>query len=231
MADARISRNIAEIRRILLEFSLKAGLSGREITIIAVTKGRTAQEIKDVIACGITDIGENKVQEAVVKYDALISQRLKWHMIGHLQTNKVKEAVRIFDLIQSVDSARLAEEINRQASRINKIQDVLVEVNICAEPSRFGVSPDEAPGFMEKISALSNIRIKGLMGIAPLLAHPEESRPYFRILRELFVKINGLNLLNYEPRILSMGMSDDFTAAIEEGANMIRLGRAIFSCQ
>ena len=130
-----------------------------------------------------------------------------------------------------MDSQRLAEEINRQARTINKIQDVLVEVNISAAASRFGISPDQAKGFMEKISVLSNIRIKGLMGIAPISARPEESRPYFRMLRGLFVKINESNLPNYEPQILSMGMSDDFTAAIEEGANMIRLGRAIFSRQ
>lgn len=235
----RIGRNIDRSKRVLSALCAKTGINQQEITLVVATKGRTVEQIKEVIACGITDIGENRIQEALIKYDAMsgarYAPRLKWHMIGHLQTNKVKDAVRLFDLIQSVDSSRLAEEINRQAERINKVQDILLEVNISAEPSKFGVQPDDVFELIEKITNLKNIGIKGLMGIAPITDDPEKSRPYFRRLKELLVKINESHLsagkagiLNHKFQILSMGMSDDFTVAVEEGANMIRLGRAIF---
>ncbi len=202
------------------------------ITIVAVSKGRTLEQIKEAVEAGITDIGENKVQEALEKYNAIrttpYAQRIKWHMVGHLQTNKVKEAVNIFNLIQSADSLHLAQEIDKWAARINKIQNILVEVNVCGESSKFGLKPDAAIGVIEEIARLKNININGLMTIAPVVDNPEKTRPYFRLLRELRDKINSLLSTGHQLSTLSMGMTDDFEAAIEEGATMVRLGRAIF---
>ncbi len=206
---------------------------GNAITIVAVSKGRTAEEIREVIQAGITDIGENKVQEAVVKYNETTrqrdnEQRIKWHMVGHLQTNKVKEAVRIFDLIQSVDSLHLAQEIDQQAAKINKVQDILIQVNTSGETTKFGLRPNETIEVIKEMVKLKNIKIQGLMTIAPLVDNPEKTRPYFRMLRELRDTINEVRCTKCNVQTLSMGMTDDFTVAIEEGSNMIRLGRAIF---
>ncbi|MCU0666788.1 MAG: YggS family pyridoxal phosphate-dependent enzyme [Candidatus Omnitrophica bacterium] len=211
---------------------LKANRDPSEITIVAVAKGRSAQEIQEVLQQGISDIGENKVQEAVLKFNQLsaichLPFAIKWHMIGHLQTNKVKDAVRIFDLIHSVDSLRLAEEIDRQAAKINKVQQILLQIKTSPEETKFGLSPDDAVLVIKQIASLKNIKLKGLMTIAPLVSAPEEARPYFRQLRELRDKIYSLKLTAYSLQ-LSMGMSDDFEIAIEEAATIIRLGRAIF---
>jgi pyridoxal phosphate enzyme (YggS family) len=149
-------------------------------------------------------------------------------MVGHLQTNKVKDAVKIFGLIQSVDSLHLAREIDRQAAKINKIQDILIEVKTSPEATKFGLKPDEAVEVMKEIAELKNISIKGLMTIAPIVDNPGKTRPYFRLLRELRDKINELRTPNSELQTLSMGMTDDFEVAIEEGSNMVRVGRAIF---
>jgi pyridoxal phosphate enzyme (YggS family) len=203
------------------------------ITIVAVSKNRTPEEIKEAVEAGITDIGENKVQEAISKiYELRVTgyelRKIKWHMVGHLQTNKAKEAVKIFDLIQSVDSLRLAQEIDKQAAKINKIQDILIEVKTSPEATKSGLKPDEAIEVIEKIAQLKNLRVKGLMTIALVVDNPEKARPCFRMLRELRDKINRLGTMNHELRTLSMGMTDDFKVAIEEGADMVRLGRAIF---
>ncbi|MDI6605867.1 MAG: YggS family pyridoxal phosphate-dependent enzyme, partial [Candidatus Omnitrophota bacterium] len=205
------------------------------VTIVAVTKNRNIEQIKEAVEAGITDIGENRVQEAVLKFRELANLRTceqvttRWHMVGHLQTNKVKEAVRIFDLIHSVDSARLALEIDRQAAAINKIQGILVEVNTSGEESKFGIKADEAIEVIKEISKLKNINIKGLMTVASVVDNPEKARPYFRILRELRNKICELwTIGQYGLWTLSMGMSDDFEVAVEEGSTMVRLGRAIF---
>lgn len=206
----------------------KANRNPDEISIVAVTKNRTSQEIKEAIAAGIGDIGENRVQEALGKYNDITSQGIKWHMVGHLQTNKAKEAVNIFDLIHSVDSLRLALEIDKRATKINKIQDVLIEIKTSSEATKFGLIPEDALEAIRGISRLGHIAIKGLMTIAPIAGSPQEARPYFRRLRELRDEINQLLAPGCQLQILSMGMTDDFEAAIEEGSNMIRLGRAIF---
>lgn len=241
----RISRNIERIRQVVSALGAARGKSQQEITILAVTKGRTVDEMKEVIARGIADVGENRVQEALVKYNALphppppaLSSLkessddrkggVKWHMIGHLQTNKVKEAVRIFDLIQSVDSLRLAQAISKEAGKINKRQDILLEVQTSPEKSKFGLKPQEIPEVFKEIFSLPHIEVKGLMTIAPFTDNPEISRSYFKMLRELSEKINWRQEATPRGPILSMGMSGDFAVAIEEGANMIRLGRAIF---
>ena len=228
-----VKENVSGIRQRILEVCSKIKQDPEKITVIAVSKGRTTQQIKEAIESGITDIGENRVQEAITKYNELSSIRyplsaIKWHMVGHLQTNKVKDAVKIFDLIQSVDSLRLAEEINGQADKTNKIQDILIEVKTSAEEAKFGLKADEAIEVIKDIAKLKNINIKGLMTVVPIVDNPQKARPYFRILRELRDKINGLRITGYSLEVLSMGMTDDFKIAIEEGANMVRLGRAIF---
>lgn len=202
-----------------------------KITIVAVSKGRNFDQIKDVVEAGIIDIGENKVQEARFKYNTIRAGlyslgRIKWHMVGHLQTNKAKEAVGMFDLIHSVDSLHLLAEIDKQARKISKIQDILIQVNLLNEQDKFGFKPEEMLEITEGTNKFKNLSIKGLMTIAPVVDDPQETSSYFRMLREIRDKINRLT--NCRLNILSMGMTDDFEVAIEEGANMIRLGRAIF---
>lgn len=231
-----IAENVLRIKKRIEEICAKLNKDAAQISIVAVSKGRTVLEIEEAINAGLTNIGENKVQEAFVKYNQLfgVSQKpitdnlkpIRYHMVGHLQTNKVKEAVRMFELIHSVDSARLAAEINKEAKKLNKIQDILVEVNIAKDPDKFGLSPQQVQETIKEMSYFKNIEVKGLMTIAPVVDNPEETRSFFRLLRELRDNLKPIthNLLP----ILSMGMSDDYEIAIEEGSNMIRLGRAIF---
>lgn len=231
--DIMIKDNIFKIREHISLLCSKLNKTPQSITIVAISKDRTSQQIKEAIDAGITDIGENRLQEARLKYNEIMSpgvnvQRIKWHMVGHLQTNKVKEAVKIFDLIHSVDSLHLGQEIDKQAERIGKVQDILIEVNTSQESTKFGLKPKELAGVIEKMTKFKSINIKGLMTVAPLEDNPEKTRPYFRLLRELKERINGLRLTTYDLQLLSMGMTDDFTVAIEEGANLIRLGRVIF---
>ena len=225
-----IKDNIFKIKERIAQACSKVKRDPQEITVVAVAKGRTIDEIKEALDAGIKDIAENKVQEALLKYPHLTQQSIRWHMVGHLQTNKVKDTLKMFDLIHSLDSLHLAQETDKQAAKINKIQDILLEVNASGETSKFGLKPEETIGIIHEISEFKNINIRGLMTIAPLVDNPEESRPYFRKLRDLRDRINELTRQNRrnELNILSMGMTDDFEVAIEEGADMVRLGRAIF---
>jgi pyridoxal phosphate enzyme (YggS family) len=220
-----IKENILEVRERVAGACAKSNRGPKEITIVAASKGRSPEEIQEVIAAGINDIGENRVQEALLKCRQLSA--VKWHMVGHLQTNKVKDAVKIFDLIHSVDSEDLALEIDKQAAKINKAQDILIQVNISGEESKFGLRPEQAIEAILKIRTLKNVAVKGLMTIVPLVDNPEKVRLYFRALRELRDKIYSLKLTAYNLQ-LSMGMSDDFEVAIEEGADIVRIGRAIY---
>jgi len=228
-----VKENIARIQARIAAACIKAGRDPRGVRIVAVSKNRTVQELREAIDAGITDIGENKVQEAHLKYNTLKAagtgfSSVKWHMVGHLQTNKVKDAVRIFDLIQSVDSLHLAQEIDKQAVRINKIQDVLVEIKTSPEATKTGLKTDAALEVINECSSLKNIRVQGLMTIAPLVDDPEMVRPYFKMLRELRDTFGSKLKTQNSELILSMGMSDDFEVAIEEGSDMVRIGRAIF---
>ena len=229
-----IKENISRIKQRILKVCSKINQDPGKITIIAVSKGRVLEQIKEAIDAGINDIGENRVQEAILKYNEPITSEpakqrtIRWHMVGHLQTNKVKDAVRIFDLIQSVDSVRLAEEIDKQADKINKIQDILIEIKTSTEVRKSGLKADEAIKVITALTKFKNINIKGLMTIAPVVDNPEKTRPYFRLLREFRDKINKLSAVSCQLTALSMGMTDDFEVAIEEGSNMVRLGRAIF---
>lgn len=227
-----VKENILNIKKRIADICSRVNQAPEGITIVAVAKGRTAEQINEVIQAGITDIGENKVQEAMLKHSSVrrtpYAVQPKWHMVGHLQTNKVKEALRIFDLIQSVDSLHLAQEIDKQAAKINKIQDILIQVNTSGETTKFGLKPDGVIEFIKEITKFKNINIKGLMTIAPIADSPEKTRSCFRLLKDLSNIIKNLRLETCDLRLLSMGMTDDFQVAIEEGSNMIRLGRAIF---
>jgi pyridoxal phosphate enzyme (YggS family) len=215
-----IARNLQDVERRIIQAAQKASRSPEEITIVAVTKGLTAQAIEDALELGIKHIGENRVQEAREKIARLSTLQLypTWHMVGHLQTNKVKTAVEIFDIIHSIDSLRLAEALS---GRARKTIPVLLQVNISGEEPKSGFSEVELPKAVEAVARLPGLELKGLMTIAPLVNDPEEVRPIFRRLRELR---HSLGLEH-----LSMGMSDDFEVAVEEGATMLRIGRAIFS--
>ncbi|MDD5255729.1 MAG: YggS family pyridoxal phosphate-dependent enzyme [Candidatus Omnitrophica bacterium] len=224
--------NYREVSQRIAAAARRAGSSPEKVTLVAVSKGRSVAEVKGAIDAGIADLGENRLQEAQLKYNAILSTqysiRPKWHLVGHLQTNKAKDAVRIFDLIHSVDSLRLAEEIDKQAARIGKVQDILIEVKTSPEESKYGIAPQELPKLLPGVCALQHLRVKGLMTIAPLVDDPEKARPYFKMLKGLFDTANTQLTIDQRLSTLSMGMTDDFEAAIEEGATMVRLGRALF---
>jgi len=214
-----ISQNLLDVEQRVAQAAQRAGRSPAEITIVAVTKGLTAQAIEAALEAGIRHIGENRVQEASEKKARLsnLQPYPTWHMVGHLQTNKVKTAVEIFDIIHSIDSLRLAEALSGRAR--NTIP-VLLQVNISREEPKSGFSEAELPKAVDEVALLPRLEVKGLMTIAPLVSDPEDVRPIFRRLRELG---DSLRLKH-----LSMGMSDDFEVAVEEGATMVRIGRAIF---
>jgi len=202
-----------------------AGKSGRkreDITLVTVTKTRSIEEVREAIACGATDLGENYVQEAEEKYGQ-IGDAVRWHMIGHLQRNKARHAVEFFSLIHGVDNAALGREIGRRAEAIGKIADVLIEVKISGEETKFGTETEEALRLADEISKVSGIRVCGLMGMAPFLPDPEQTRPFFSELKRLWDRLPDEQRL-----FLSMGMTHDFEIAIEEGSNMVRIGTAIF---
>jgi len=226
-----IKDNIGKVKERIVSLCAKAGRNPEDITIVAISKGRPVEAIKESVEAGIRDIGENRVQEALLKYYAVKEMNIgavRWHMVGHLQTNKVKDAVAIFDLIHSVDTLHLAREINKQAGKINKIQDLLVEIKTSPEESKTGMTARAAVSVINEIVKLNNIRIKGLMTIAPAVDDAEKARVYFKELREFRDKINSFHLESCDMCFLSMGMTDDYEVAIEEGSNMVRLGRVIF---
>ncbi|MFA5654792.1 MAG: YggS family pyridoxal phosphate-dependent enzyme [Desulfomonilia bacterium] len=197
------------------------------VRVVAAAKARTAGEIREVIEAGVTLIGENYVQEARAVIPE-IRERVGWHFIGHIQTNKVKYIVPLFDMIETVDSAPLAQTIDRLAGRHGKIMPVLVEVNSAQEPQKAGLLPEDVLPFIRQIHTLEHIRVQGLMTMGPFLDDPEHLRPYFRATRELFVEVAGAAVPRVEMKHLSMGMSDSYRIAIEEGASLVRIGTRIF---
>ncbi|HOJ80850.1 MAG TPA: YggS family pyridoxal phosphate-dependent enzyme [Clostridiales bacterium] len=222
-----IIKNIDELRSRVAAAAARAGRDPAGIKIVAVTKTVEPGRIMTAYQCGITDFGENRVQELVQKAD-IMNVECKWHMIGHLQTNKVKYIIDRVCMIHSLDSIELAYEINRRAEKAGRIMDVLVQINVAGESTKYGIEPASAPDFVKEVSRMGNIRIKGLMTIAPLVSDPEEVRWVFRGLRQLLIDIGKENIDNVSMEYLSMGMSNDFEVAIEEGANIIRPGTAIF---
>jgi len=222
-----VKNNLEIINEKIKKAALKANRNPEEIKLVAVTKTATIEQIKDAISAGVKIIGENKVQEAKEKYQ-ILNADTEWHLVGHLQTNKVKYAIEIFDCIQSVDSIKLAKEIDKRSLQFGKTTDVLIEVNVSGEGTKYGIKPEEVEPFLKEISEFSRIRVRGLMTIAPIEEVKEEVRPYFRKLGELSKEIKRKNIKNVKMDYLSMGMTDDFEVAIEEGANMVRIGRGIF---
>jgi len=197
------------------------------IELVAAAKTRTPEEVLEAIEAGIRIVGENYVQEAIRARD-VVGNRARWHFIGHLQKNKVKKAVSIFDMIETVDSFELAEEIDKYCKRVGKVMPVLIEVNSGREPQKFGVMPEETEGLIRAISRFDNIKVMGLMTMGPRFGDPEESRPYFRETKRIFDNLKKAHIPNVEMRYLSMGMSNSYHIAIEEGANIVRIGTKIF---
>jgi len=217
MPVTTVAERLALVRDRVALAAERSGRSPAEVTIVAVSKFFPTQAIEEAAAAGIAHIGENRVQEAAAKVSSLRHLPVTWHMIGHLQTNKAKTALELFDIIQTVDSLRLAETLSRRAERPIP---VLLEVNVAGEASKFGLSPQDVPETAEAVARLPHLDMRGLMTMAPLVSDPEEVRPVFRELRRLRDAL-GLDEL-------SMGMTDDFEVAIEEGATLVRIGRAIF---
>ena len=197
------------------------------VELVAAAKSRTAEEVLEAIESGVKIIGENYVQEAERIYK-VIGNRAKWHFIGYLQKNKVKKAVRLFDMIETVDSVDLAMEIDKRCAQIGKIMPVLIEINSGREKQKSGVLPENAEQLVREISHLQNIKVTGLMTMGPRFGNPEDSRPYFVETKRLFDQIKRLDLPNVEMRYLSMGMTNSYKVALEEGANMVRIGTRIF---
>lgn len=222
-----IKENLQEVEARICEACKKSGRNRSEVQLIAVSKTKPISMVEEALACGILDFGENKPQELKEKYEAL-QKDIKWHMIGHLQRNKVKYVVGRASMIHSVESLRLAEAINQEAEKKGIIMPVLVEVNVAKEDSKFGISADDCLHFVETIAKLPNIAVKGLMTIAPFVENAEDNRKYFEKLRKLSVDIKNKNIDNVSMCNLSMGMTGDYEVAIEEGATMVRVGTGIF---
>lgn len=222
-----IKENLEAVEKNITEACKRAGRDRDSVTLIAVSKTKPVSMLKEAYDLGCRDFGENKVQELMDKYEEL-PKDIRWHMIGHLQTNKVKYIVGKTTLIHSVDSLHLAEAVSKEAMKKDVTVDILVEVNVAGEESKFGTTTEEAVALVEKIAALPNISIKGLMTIAPYVENSEENRQYFDALKQLAVDITKKNIDNVSMNALSMGMTGDYMTAIEEGATYVRVGTGIF---
>jgi hypothetical protein len=229
-ADA-IARNVREILDRIGRAALRAGRRPESVSLVAATKTVSAQRVRQAVDAGVRIMGESRLQEALPKIEALKGRQVRWHFIGRLQRRKVKSVVGTFELIQSVDSLELAVEIDRRAKEAGIRQDVLLEINVGGEATKAGFSPDGAADAVTALEALPNLTVKGLMAIPPPGPEAEASRPYFRAMRELARSMAGRGLRRVRMDELSMGMSGDFEAAIEEGATMVRIGTAIFGAR
>lgn len=226
-----LKENLKTVEEHVQEACKRAGRSSEEVTLIAVSKTKPLEMLQEIYGEGVRDFGENKVQELCDKMEQLPSDIRLAHDQGHLQRNKVKYIVGKVALIHSVDTYRLAEEINIQAKKRGIIVPILVEVNIAGEETKFGTTAEDAMLLVEEISKLENVRIRGLMTIAPFVENPEDNRLYFRKIKQLSVDITNKNIDNVSMEILSMGMTNDYTVAIEEGATMVRVGTGIFGAR
>lgn len=222
-----ISENIKSIREKIDNAAQKAGRDPKDVLLLAVSKTVDVPRIKAAVAEGLDELGENHVQEIMEKFEPM-GPDVKWHMIGHLQTNKVKYIIDKVKLIHSVESLKLAEEINKQAKKRGLVMDILVEINMAKEESKYGIMPEDTPAFIESLSSLENIRVRGLMTVAPNVENGEENRVYFRNMKKLLVDINAKNINNINMDVLSMGMTGDYITAVEEGATIVRVGTGIF---
>ena len=222
-----IKENLAEVEAKICAACSRAGRERNEVTLITVSKTNPVVRLKEAMDCGVSIFGENKVQEMLEKMEEL-PDSLEWHMIGHLQRNKVKYIMGKVALIHSVDSLRLAQEISKEAVKQGTEENILVEINVAEEESKFGITTEEAIQLVEEIAKLPAIHVKGLMTIAPFVENQEENRQVFRALKKLSVDIKQKNIDNVTMDVLSMGMTNDYEVAIEEGATMIRVGTGIF---
>jgi pyridoxal phosphate enzyme (YggS family) len=226
--DSRIAENVRYVRERIARACERSSKDPENVRLIAVTKTFDAARVGEAVESGISDIGENFVQELLEKREEINNPVIQWHFVGHLQSNKVRFIADFVHLIHSVDRRSVAEEIDKRGAKIGRVIEALVEVNTTGEQTKFGVKPEETVGFIKSIAHLRNLRIKGLMTIGPFLPSPEDSRPAFRTLRALSDEVRTEEIENVEMTDLSMGMTHDFEVAIEEGATMIRLGTAIF---
>jgi len=237
----KLAENLRKVRERIAEACLRAGRRPESVSLVAVTKSVNPEVIRVLIDLGHLDLGENRVQQ-LVQRASLINEQMqrrlaageevpgpvRWHMVGHLQRNKVKTVLPHVQLIHSVDTLRLAEEISNRAQRMNVTANVLMQVNVSGEKSKFGVALPAAPYLLEQIVTLPNLKVLGLMAMAPLVEEAEQARPFFVRLRELFEEVVSQKIAGAEFRHLSMGMSNDFEVAVEEGATIVRIGRALF---
>ena len=225
-----IKENINDVKDQIARAAIKSGRQFEDITLVAVTKTLPIDVINAAMTYGITDIGENKVQEVMDKYDHILNEP-KWHLIGHLQTNKVKYITDKVSLIHSVDSLKLAEEISKRCEKIEKVMDILIQINVAEESTKFGIQTDEIFELVEQISLLPNVRIKGLMTIAPFVDDETALRKYFSEMKDIFETLKKTMYNRADMTYLSMGMTNDYEVAIEEGANMVRIGTGIFGAR
>ena len=225
-----ITENLKTVHSNIEAACRAVGRDPKEVTLIAVSKTKPVEMLSTIYDQGIRDFGENKVQEITAKYPEL-PKDIHWHMIGHLQRNKIKYIIDKVDMIHSVDSLRLAEAIEHEAAKHNLVMPILLEVNVAEEDTKFGLKMDEVIPLLEKISDFSHIQVEGLMTIAPFVDDPEENRQVFRDLKQLSVDISKKNINNINMRVLSMGMTGDYQVAVEEGATMVRVGTGIFGAR
>lgn len=222
-----LKNNLEQVKSNIKAACERSGRNYEDVTLIAVSKTKPLSDIEELITYGATEFGENKVQELTDKYEN-VSTKVNWHLIGHLQTNKVKYIVDKATLIHSVDSVRLASEIEKEANKKGVIANILIQVNIAHEDTKFGINENEIYDLINEIKNFEHIKIKGLMTIAPFVENPEENRVHFRNLYQLLLDIKSKNIDNIDMSILSMGMTNDYEIAIEEGATMVRVGTGIF---
>lgn len=225
-----IKENIENVERKIQAACDRSGRKREDVLLLAVSKTIDVPRIKEAVECGLTSLGENKVQEIMDKYEPM-GEGVKWHLIGHLQTNKVKYIIDKVELIHSVDSLKLAEEISKRAKAKGITANILLEINAAGEESKFGLKPEECEKAVREISVLDNIKIRGLMTVAPNVENPEENRIYFKQMKQLLVDINAKKIDNVNMDVLSMGMTGDYEVAIEEGATIVRVGTGIFGAR
>ena len=222
-----IRENVQFARNKIAEACRRSGRKSEEIELVAITKTVDVEQINEAIEAGIRVVGENRVQEAWRKFQE-VGEKVHWHMVGHLQTNKVKRVLQFADMIHSVDSVYLAREIQTQAKKLDRTIEILIQVNTSGEESKFGLEPEATIGAIEEVSTLPNLKIKGLMTIGAFLPNPEDVRPCFKLLHDLKDRVNERGITSVEIGTLSMGMTNDYEIAIEEGSTMVRVGTAIF---
>ncbi len=224
---SHIAENIKVLEAKVAAAAERSGRKREDILLLAVTKTQPVEEIRQAVACGLSSLGENKVQEIMDKYEPM-GEGVQWHLIGHLQSNKVKYIIDKVDMIHSVESLKLAEEIEKRGAAKDIVMDILVEVNIADEESKDGITPQNAEAFIRELAKMAHLRVRGLMTVAPFVENSEDNREYFRQMKQLQVDINAKKIDNVVMDVLSMGMTGDYEVAIEEGATIVRVGTGIF---